>query len=112
MTIWSSNLTLPFTLSLTRYVVSNRALQHAWIHYPGVHDWRAVCYVCGSLLATGTIRYVASRSTLRMSRSESCIVPIVGMLCGSTISGVVISVNYVLKELQYVFIALTNNMKY
>lgn len=29
-----------------------------------------------------------------------CEVPIVGMLCGATISGVVITINYVLKEIQ------------
>ena len=28
-----------------------------------------------------------------------CTVPIVGMLCGSTISGIVVSVTYVLKEI-------------
>lgn len=28
------------------------------------------------------------------------IVPVVGMLCGSTVSGIVVAVSYVLKELQ------------
>jgi ABC-type iron transport system FetAB permease component len=31
--------------------------------------------------------------------THPCVVPVVGMLCGSTISGIVLSLNYVLKEL-------------
>ena len=34
-----------------------------------------------------------------LSHADLFIVPIVGMLCGSTISGIVVSVTYVLKEL-------------
>jgi ABC-type iron transport system FetAB permease component len=33
-------------------------------------------------------------------------VPIVGMLCGATISGMIVALNYILKELQYVYSSL------
>ena len=46
----------------------------------------------------------STRSVFEFGRSVQhyCffLVPIVGMLCGSTISGIVVSVSYVLKELQ------------
>ena len=35
----------------------------------------------------------------RRVRVDFSVVPIVGMLCGSTISGIVVSVTYVLKEI-------------
>jgi ABC-type iron transport system FetAB permease component len=44
----------------------------------------SVCSVCVKL-------YVLSKPNLHL-------VPVVGMLCGSTISGIVIAANYVLKE--------------
>lgn len=45
-----------------------------------------------------------------LATNTSAIVPIVGMLCGSAISGIVMTVSYILKEIQSVwtrFIAVT-----
>ena len=46
-------------------------------------------------------QYSASRvkRLIRAQRLNIALVPVVGMLCGSTISGIVVVVSYVLKEL-------------
>ena len=42
---------------------------------------------------------VYTRTLFRLSEVNFLLVPVVGMLCGSTISGVVVAAGYVLKEL-------------
>ena len=46
-------------------------------------------------------QYSVSRveRSIRAQRLNIALVPVVGMLCGSTISGIVVAVSYVLKEL-------------
>ncbi|RDB29228.1 hypothetical protein Hypma_014890 [Hypsizygus marmoreus] len=66
------------------------------------HDFMFPSVLIGMLGSTIPISIIGTRYAMSVQPFWEPIqyVPIVGMLCGSTISGIVVSVSYVLKELQ------------
>lgn len=48
-------------------------------------------------------QYSKSANLVCSTQYSRTTVPVVGMLCGNAISGIVVSLNYTLKEMQYVY---------